>query len=116
MDPAVALMKDIDNRSALHIACKYGCSPKVIKYLLHLNPIATKEVDIKNRSPIILAFKSYAKNRGRRPVSANEELYQVAVLLMSVETYVHAEDCNGMSAFDYAIESNLGPALLHLVQ
>ena len=116
MDPAIAFMKDGDDRSALHIACKYGCSPKVIKYLLDLNPIATKEVDRKSRSPIILAFKSYVQKRGRESVSANEDLYRVAVILMSVDSYVHAKDCNGMTPLNYAIMGNHGAALVQLVQ
>lgn len=100
--------KDCKDRYALHIACKHGCSPDVIKFLLQKNSHAAGKWDIKERTPFLLAFKSYVSRNEKRFSDANKDLIVVAnELNLAAPRVVLKEDILGKTALEYAIEKEL---------
>jgi len=101
----------IDGRKnyPLHIACAYGCSPSVIKFLIDQNQVAAGKMDEKHRNPFLLACKSYVLKSRERSRVANEQLFEVMQLLFDVAPMCPIErDSYGKTPLDYVIERESG--------
>lgn len=109
--------KDCKGRYPLHIACKHGCTPDVVNYLLEKYPQAARECDLKQRSPLILAYRSYVFECGLAFCFANRNLTEVGQALISAAPdMVTAEDNKGQTALEYAIAEQFKYPTIEILQ
>ena len=113
--PEAIFEKDCNGNYALHKACMHGCSPDVVIYLVEKYPQAATKTNKKDRSPFLLACKSYLSTRVPRSNTLkrvermiNMELLSVLKILVSAAPqFCTRKDCYGLSPLDYATEANV---------
>jgi len=113
--PEAIREKDCNGNYTLHTACMYGCSPDVVRYLVEQYPQAATKTNKKDRSPFLLACKSYlsspipkANSLKRVQRVFNMELLNVLETLASVAPqFCTRKDYYGLSPLDYAMEANV---------
>lgn len=94
----------------IHIAAGWGAHPTVIQMLVKHSAKPLKQVDVHNRSPLILACKYYAQSyryTDDMPVLLGRDALSQAIQILTKEcpTVANFEDDKGISALEYAIES-----------
>lgn len=115
--PQALFERDCKQRYVLHIACKHGCSPFVIEYLLKKNPEAAKARDIKDRTPFLHLFKSYVFRSDRQERRASKDLLDIANALHNLDPKASTnEDDNGYNALEYAITKELPIEIVNYAQ
>lgn len=112
VDPRALHEKDCQGNYPLHIACARGCSPAVIKFLLKKYPQAALKTEMNDRTPFLLACKSYLWNNQYSQEKwniANRDLLEVLHSLTVVSgptSMTLDEDCDGKSPLDYLLETD----------
>jgi len=84
--PQAVFEKDNNGCFPLHSACKFGCRPDVIEYLLRRNSRVAAKSDEKGRIPLLLAYRCYAHNRKKGWISANQDLLKVISILSDFDS------------------------------
>ena len=116
-DPKAIRRRDCKGSFTLHIACAQGCSPSVIKYLLEKYPQAAEKTDKKDRTPFLLACKSYIRKSMNTSLIANNELLEVLHMLsVAAPMSFIREDCYRKAPLDYALEANVDMSVIQYVQ
>ena len=109
--------KDCKERYALHIACKHGCRPEIINFLLEKNPDAASKADTKGRTPLLLAYKSYIFECGFSWYIANKMLMEVAkVLTKAAPSVLTYQDYREMTALEYGIEEEYQESTVEILR
>ena len=108
-----------DGRLPLHIATRWGASPKVIKFLIKARPDAALAQDNFGNTPLHLTCKGYHKNFV--PCFKNEPdlkvslLQIVQALLQSAPKVVNLENEDDMTALEYAITGEVDREVVRLL-
>lgn len=119
-NPHAISVKDFKGNYPLHLACTQGCSPSVVKYFLKKYPQAAMETNIHDRSPFLLACKSYLwhhRYSQQKWHVANKDLLDVLqILSMAVpRSILTKEDCSAMTPLDYVSETKAMPIVFEYV-
>ena len=116
-DPTAISDQEYGGKQALHIACEQGCSPTVIKYLLKKYPKAAEKLDKDERSPFLLACKSYLLKSNKSSINATKDLLEVLKMLSAVAPVsLMREDCYGMSGLEFLLEHEVDMHIISSVQ
>lgn len=109
--PRAAFEVDRMGRLPLHLATKAGASPTVVRFLLLKNPNAASRADVLGKTPLHLACEHYMFTydpavEGRNAPPVEDAIKSVVDDLCKLPECVNMEDMNGMSALEYAIDSD----------
>jgi len=118
--PGSVLHCDKAGRYPLHIACKWGASPLVLRFLVEEEPSVCAIADETGKTPLHHVCRSYGqnysacKNGGRSLTDALHEI--VRGLCKASPDTVNLEDEEDTSALEYAIESDLNMKVVRTIQ
>lgn len=110
---------DKDGQSPLHVAVACSAKPGIIRMLIEFDPEMVNTADAHGRTPLHYACKSYFQNcRGKfqRAVCESWTLTVIRALCRSTSSSINMEDVDGMTAMEYAIESEVDLRIIKYLQ
>lgn len=116
--PDLALLTNPDGQVPLHIASQNGASPDIIAFFCTPKRNTSGVQDLWGRTALHLACESYCANYTNTTILSTKKAFTktVKTLIQSSPATINVEDVNGISAVEYAIESNIDLNNLRLIQ
>ena len=116
--PDLAYLANPDGQVPLHIASQNGVSPDIIDFFCAPKRSTSGVQDLMGRTALHLACEGYCANNTDASGKSTKKAFTktVKTLIRSSPTTINLEDVNGISAVEYALESDVDLKNLRILQ